>query len=537
MSNLGMHTLYFLLNKSDKIVAERFFVPKGELLSSHLRSLESNRPAQDFDLLLFTISFETDYLNCVRFLKLAGFPPYSKDRGNDLPLVLAGGVATFINPEPLAPFMDAFLLGEFEGLVEPFSEHLPELLDFSVDKGERLKGLALNVPGTYVPQGYRVIYDDSRSYKGHLPEEKNLPSKIRPAKLTDPPETVPHTVVVTPETVFPETFLIELTRGCGMGCRFCAAGYVYRPPRAWPMSAVQNAIRKAEQVAKIGLIGLEYTSRPDIENLATLLMKEGKKIGFSSLRADLITPSFARLLKESGTKMATIAPEAGSQRMRDIINKNLSEDEILESIRRLSSEGTRNFKLYFMIGLPLETDDDVVMIAALTEKIHKVMLSHARKRGRIGTISVSVNQFVPKPWTPFQWSDFCSEKEIKRRIKLLKSSLRSIPNLKVSLPSYRHSMLQAILSRGDRRVSKLIELMALKGSSLKQSLKETGLSAEQYLKGRQLDAPLPWEIIDHPVRREFLLHEWRKAARQHLSRPCNILKCRRCDACSILVTN
>ncbi len=534
MSNLGMHTLYSLLNSKEEIVAERFFVPKGHVSPSQLRSLESNRPAKDFDIILFTISFETDYINCAKFLHLANIPLYAHERSDDAPLILAGGVATFINPEPLAPFIDAFLIGEFESIVHSFTKQLPLLTEQVANRAEKLKGLVTNVSGVYVPGGYKVLYDKGKYYKGHEPLEDIFPSQIAPAKLTVPPDTAPHSAILTENTVFPNTFLIELTRGCGMGCRFCAAGFVYRPPRVWPSEAVENAISKSGEASKIGLIGLEYGSRPDIERLADLLLKKGKKLGFSSLRVDLITPSFAELMVKSGAKVATIAPEAGSQKMRDVINKNLSEDEILEGVERLASSGIPNFKLYFMIGLPFEREDDVSQIGILVKKIHACMLDHAKSRGSIGTLSVSVNQFIPKPWTPFQWSDFIAKREIKKRISLLKRLFSSIPNLKFSLPSHREAALQGLLSRGDQQLSRVIELLALHGFSLNRALKETGLSAEKYLKGRQVAASLPWEIIRHPVKKEFLLHEWRKASRQNSTAPCDTGRCRRCNACSLL---
>jgi len=537
MSNLGMHTLYSLLNSKEEIVAERFFVSKGLVSPSKLRSLESNRPASDFDIILFTISFETDYVNCVKFLHTANIPIRSHERPDETPLILAGGVATFINPEPLAPFVDAFLIGEFEAIVQPFVEQLPFLADQSACRGDKLRCLASKVTGTYVPAGYKVHYSEDQSYESHEPIESIFPAKIKPAKLTIPPDTAPHTTILTKDAVFPNTFLIELTRGCGMGCRFCAAGFVYRPPRVWPFEAVDKAVSKSAKASKIGLIGLEYGSRPDIERLAELLLKKGKKLGFSSLRADFVSPSFAELMAKSGAKVATIAPEAGSQRMRNIINKNLNEEEILEGVEKIATAGIPNFKLYFMIGLPFETEDDVSQIAYLVRKIHSVVLEHAKGKGSMGTISVSVNQFIPKPWTPFQWSDFTNRKDIKNRTHLLKGLLSSIPNLKFSLPSYREAMLQALLSRGDRLMSKIVESMGLYGFSLNRALKESSLSAEKYLKGRQLEAQSPWEIIAHPVKKEFLMHEWRKASRQKCTPPCNIGRCRRCDACSLFMNS
>ena len=533
MSNLGMHTLYSLLNSKDEIVAERFFVSKSSLSTSTLRSVETNHPAKDFDLLLFSISFETDYINCVKFLHKADFEIYSTKRSANTPLVLAGGVATFINPEPLAPFVDGFLLGEFEPILDSFLEQIPFLADSAVKKEKKLQELAQKITGFYVPSAYKVQYDKNGVYKAHIPKQENFPKRITPAKLTSQPETAPHSAILTDHAVFPNTFLIELTRGCGMGCRFCAAGFVYRPPRAWSFTSIKNSLKKADNAPKIGLIGLEYGKRIDIEKIATLLLERNKKLGFSSLRADLITPSFAKLLKESGTKVATIAPEAGSQRMRDIINKNLTETDILTAIERLAEQGIPNFKLYFMIGLPFETNEDVMEIAALTKKIHAVMLSYAKARGKIGTISISLNQFIPKPWTPFQWSEFQTKKEIKHKLNQLKKSLKAIPNLKISLPSYRKSLLQALISRGDQKIAKLIETMAVKDLSLQQALKQTGLNSEPYLTQRPVEMPLPWEIVNHIVKKEYLIHEWRKAARESLTKPCEIGKCMRCNACAI----
>ena len=522
MSNLGLQSVYSGLNAQDRVVAERFFVP-GHTDRDHTDtrsrnflwlSEESNRPLRDFDLIVFSISFESDYQNVVKALDAAGISLRSKDRRNQEPIVLAGGIATQINPEPIAPFIDAFLLGDLEAIGDALVSCLSMLTDQGLSRAERLRRLAETVPGVYVPGTCRPIYNSSGDLTG-WDQEGDLLFPVAPAifipRSGSPIPPAPHTQILSPDSAFPNMFLIELVRGCGRGCRFCAAGFVYRPPRRWPLECINAALDRLSGTDRVGMVGLEFLKRGDLERLCTRLLNGGLKLTFSSLRADEITQDFVRLLKISEAKVATIAPEAGSQRMRNVINKNLDEDAILGAAEMLISGGIPNLKLYFMLGLPTETDEDVQDIIGLVNKIRHTIRPIGRSRGHLGIITVSVSSFVPKAWTPMQWAGAAGESVLRHRRQILQKGLHYLPNVRLRLDSVREASFQAVLSRGDRRLAPVLEAVALKGVTWRQSMKEAGLSWNMYCRARDLDVPFPWEVLNHRVHRRHLVAEWKKA--------------------------
>jgi len=539
MSNLGLQSVYARLNAEDRVVAERFFVPNHQITKSPNSlwlSEESSRPLKDFDLILFSVSFESSYQNMVKALKAAGLSLRSEDRQDREPIVLAGGIATQINPEPIAPFVDAFLLGDFEAISGAFISFLPELTDQGLSRTKRLKHLADNVSGVYVPRFYRPLYNAS----GDLVEweyEQGFPFPVVPAIFIPNSQSitpvVPHTKILSPDSVFSNMFLIELARGCGRGCRFCAAGFVYRPPRQWPLECLNVALQERKDTDRVGLVGLEFLGREEIEQLCRRLLDEGLKLAFSSLRADDITQDLVRLLKASDAKLATIAPEAGSQRLRQVINKNLNEDIILGAAETLVLGGIPNLKLYFMLGLPFETDEDVHSIVDLVDKIRRTIRPIGQSRGHMGSITVSVSTFVPKAWTPMQWAGAAKKSVLERRRRILEKGLRRLPNVKLQLDSVREATFQTILSRGDRRLAPALEAVALRGVTLSKAMKEAGLSVGMYYKTLGRDMNFPWEIVDHRVRREYLWKEWNRASRAKETAFCIPEICNRCGACYI----
>ncbi|MBW1926213.1 MAG: radical SAM protein [Deltaproteobacteria bacterium] len=531
MSNLGLQSVYAWLNAEDRVVTERFFVPNRLWLSE-----ESGRPLKDFDLILFSVSFESNYQNMVKALEAAGLSLRSENRLDQEPIVLAGGIATQINPEPVAPFVDAFLLGDFEAISGAFVSCLPELTDRSLSRTERLKRLADNIPGVYVPSAYRPLCNAS----GDLVEweyERGFSFPVVPAVFSPDSQfqipQVPHTGILSPYSVFPNMFLIELARGCGKGCRFCAAGFVYRPPRQWPIESLNAALQECKDTDRVGLVGLEFLGREEIGQLCRRLLDKGLKLAFSSLRADEITQDLVRLLKASDIRLATIAPEAGSQRLRQVINKNLDEDVILRAAETLVSGGVPNLKLYFMLGLPFETDEDVQGIVKLVDKIRRAVRPAGRARGHMGSVTASISTFVPKAWTPMQWAGSVKRPVLKRRRRILQKGLRNMPNVKLQLDSVREAHFQTILSRGDRRLAPVLEAVALRGVTWSKALKEAALSADMYCRALDADMPFPWEIIGHRVRREYLREEWNKASEGRETAFCIPQVCNKCGACCI----
>ncbi|MBW1704816.1 MAG: radical SAM protein, partial [Deltaproteobacteria bacterium] len=378
MSNLGFQIVYHLLNQRSDVVAERVFLPEGQEMSLHLGagkpllSLESQASLQRFDIVAFSLSFENDYPNILKILELAKIPLLSEQRSAPCPFVMAGGVTTFLNPEPLARFLDFFLLGEAEANINEFVDAFLEFAALRDDKKEFIKNLAGNVPGLYVPSLYRPEYHQDGTLKSFFPKDDQVPEKIKPACSTDEfiDGNTPLSTITTPDTEFGDKVLVELGRGCGRSCRFCAAGYVYRPPRMHRESDIIASIDSAlERCDQVGLLAASVSDIPGIENITSLIVKRGHSFSVSSLRADSITQGLLDHMKQAGQRTLTIAPEAGSERLRRLTNKHLTRDRITETVTLISETSDFSIKLYFLIGLPTETKHDVAEIVDLVKVI------------------------------------------------------------------------------------------------------------------------------------------------------------------------
>ena len=529
MSSLGYQTLYDLLNRMDHVVCERAFLPdsrRGE--SAQPLTVESGKPIASADIIAFSISFENDYPHLLTILDQAGIPLRSADRSVGHPLVIAGGVACFLNPEPIAPFIDCFLLGEAEGILPRFFQ----VFEPGRDKKELLKELACQVPGAYVPALYQVRYQAD----GTLAEFEPLagvPPKVGRVYLQDLNQNSTCSAVVTPHTTFDSSFLIEVGRGCPHGCRFCSAGFIYRPPRFRPIAGLKQAMQQGARLTdRIGLVGAAVSDLPELEKLCREFSDQNIRISFSSLRADRLTPELLATLKKSNVKTATIAPEVGSERMRRVINKGITETDVLAAATKLVEHGIPNLKLYFMVGLPGEADEDIDAIIQLVKQIKHRFLASSRTRRHIGTITVSLNSFVPKPATPFQWAPMDEVGALKSKIKKIKNVLRKVANVKINSDVPRWAYLQAMFSRGDRRIADLLLMAHANNGNWPQTLKTTALNSDFYvLRERDPDEILPWDFIDHGIKKSYLRREY-KRAQQALTTPgCQVESCRMCGVC------
>jgi len=523
MSNLGFQTMYRLFNDHPDIVCERAFLPpKQELMAlreagTRLVSLESQTPLSDFDVIAFSVSFEWDYTNVLTMLRLAGLPVRAADRHHTHPLIVIGGAVTFVNPEPLALFADVIAAGEGEVLIAPLVDAFG-----TSSRSEQLRRLA-PARGFYIPSFYDVEYHDNGTIARYVPREgTGAPPGVKKAALkqtdaVDPPSTT----IFTPDTEFGSRFLVEVVRGCANLCRFCWAGYNYLPVRPFPAKRILELARAARaHSSRAGLVSIALCDHPEIEHILRSLKDMGYSISPASLRLDDLTPTIVSLLKESGERTLTIAPETGSDRLRRVINKTVTNEEILDRAELIFSTGIESLKLYYMIGLPTEEDEDLVAIRDQTLELHTIMLKHARARGRIGRIVASVNPLVPKPGTAYQWLAMEQTDAIERKMKRLRSLVAGIDNVYFNIKSERHSYYQALLSLGDRRVAPAIEHAEANGGQWRKAVADSGVDGDFYIyRDRSKDTVLPWSIIDGGMKDSFFRGEFDKSTRAEWTLP------------------
>jgi radical SAM superfamily enzyme YgiQ (UPF0313 family) len=524
MSNLGFQTVYRLFNDHPDTVCERVFLPPKQELAAlvqqnaRLVTIESQTPLNDLDVLAFSVSFEWDYTNVLTMLRLAGLPLRAADRNHRHPLVVIGGAVTFVNPEPLALFADVIAAGEGEVLVPSLLAAVSE----ATSRNDLLKKLATR-RGFYIPSFYDVRYRDDGTIDAYVPKEgTGAPPVVKKAalKTTDAVDP-PCTSIFTPDTEFGSRFLIEVVRGCANLCRFCWAGYNYLPVRAFPADRILELAQAARAHAnRVGLVSIALCDHPEIERILTSLAAMGYSISPASLRLDDLTPEIVGLLQQSGERTLTIAPETGSDRLRRVINKTVTNDEILEKAELIFSSGIENLKLYYMIGLPTETDEDLEAMRDQTVQLRDIMLKHARGRGHAGRIIGSVNPLVPKPGTSYQWLPMTDTREIERKMKRLHALVDNIEHVYFNIKSERHSYYQALMSLGDRRVAPAIEAAERNGGQWRAAVQESGVDAEFYIyRDRSNDKMLPWDIIDGGMKDAFFRNEFAKGQRAEWTLP------------------
>lgn len=532
MSNLGFQAVYQLIQQRDDCLCERFFLPDHEDLEIHhktgaaLVSLESGRELNNFDIVACSLSFENDYVNLPTIFSLAQLPLWSAERNCAHPLVIAGGICAILNPEPIADFIDLFVIGEAEVL-------LADLLDAAQQNSSRVSLLEQlsRLRGYYVPSLYTISYADDGTIEAISPNcGASFPVQRR--WLANLNESQCQSLIKTPHTAFGTMDLIEVSRGCSRGCRFCATGFAYLPPREKSAATVLEQLEPNMAVgATAGLVGAAVSDYSQLDAVTQQVVARGADVSVASLRIDTMTREQVRLLKQGGQKTLSLAPEAGSQRLRDVINKNVSEEQILAAVDILAQEEILNLKLYFLIGLPTEQPQDITELIALTEKIRLVWSAAQRQHGRLGTITLSVNPFIPKAMTPFQWCGMADIPTLKKTIAQLHKQVNRMANTKLQVESLRSAELQAVLARGDRRIARILPALS-GGDNLKTACRHHGLDPKFYAQRmRHHHEVLPWDVLDSGVSRRYLWHEYQQGLSQSLTRPCHA-NCQRCGVCA-----
>lgn len=511
MSSLGFHTVYRLLNDTEGAACERVFLPDPSIVADlrrtgeSLLSMETLAPVRDFDVVAFSVSFEMDYPNLVRVLSLSRMDELAVDRGPDQPLVIAGGPAVTFNPEPLAPFVDAFVIGEAEEVVP---EIVRALSGASFRDRRALLGLLASIEGVYVPSLYRPVYREDGALSGMEPLD-GAPERVKRRWVRRLDDFASTTAILTPDTEFSGMILTEVARGCGRRCRFCVAGYAFLPPRARSADSVIAGIRSAEDAlgqARIGLVSASVFDHASSLPVCEALADEGREFSISSMRADALTPEIAEILRRGGQETLTIAPEASSERLRGALNKVMSDDDVLRAADIAWNAGFRRLKLYYMVGLPTETAEDIEGIAGLTVRIAD---RHPWER-----LTASVSCFVPKPWTPFQWVGMDDDKSLAGKLSAVRRSLGGVKSVEVVGESARDSIAQGVLARGDRRLRDALLIAAREDANWRAAFRRGGVDPSLYAtRARDRSEVLPWDHLDLGVRKDCLWSEYERAVR------------------------
>ena len=532
MSNLGLHIIYEEINLRNDSVCERIFLPEKKELEAYdktktpLMSVETQRPMHQFDVVAFDVTFEMDYFHIPLMLRHGRVPVMSEERTSFDPIVIAGGPCATFNPEPFADFIDAFIIGEGEGIVTAVLERIRKGRENGESREETIAGLA-QIDGVYVPALYTPQYDENDRFVGYDIAD-GAPKIIR--RHFEPLTSGGETVIATNFTEFGAMYIIEVARGCGRHCRFCMAGYCFRVPRVRPLDILKEGVDRAEKLGKkVGLMGAAISDYPEVDELVTYIRSKDMRYSCASLRADSLTQAVVDGLAESGQKTITIAPETGSGRLRRVINKGISEENLRTAAQLSAKSGIQHMRLYIMIGLPTETDEDIDAIIGLAERTQ----AHMAEVGCKGRLTLSINPFIPKPFTPFQWMAMDHQKSVEKKLQYIKKSLQKNRRIEVLVESPKEAYIQGVLARGDRRLGKVLAACALdRGSkSFKSEMKKAGLDMDDCnYRERNFNDYLPWSHLDMGLRDGYLEQEWQRAVDEAYTPPC-MEGCKRCGVC------
>lgn len=499
MSNLGFQGIYTLLNERADVVCERAFLPDDEDIQEYIRTgtelfgIESKRPLSRFDIIAFSVSFENDYPNILRILSLSKIPLRAAERNERHPIVVMGGVTAFFNPEPIAEFFDICFVGEAEEMLGKFIEAYKDSRN-----RKDLHEKAMRIEGIYLPEFYNIAYSSGGTILNRI-SLNNAPEIIARQFIKNISGHALKPSILTPETEFSNMRLIEAMRGCPWSCKFCVTGYVFNPPRKKTPDILKEEINSAVSVTKrVGLIGPSLTDYPHITDMLCI---NGVDFSITSLRASPKSAELVRFLK--GHKSVSIAPEAGTERLRKAIDKRITEEDIIETSRLILSDGIENLRLYFMVGLPTEGDGDIEGLISLVKKIRNV--------SDRGSIVLTLSTFIPKPFTPFQWHPMEKMDVVKDRLKRIKKALLPMKGIKIFHDVPKYAYMQGLFSMGDRRISRVLEKM-LDVDDWKKALVAAGIEPDFYIfRQKDFHDILPWDFIDNGISKEKLWEGYQEA--------------------------
>ncbi len=481
MANLGFQAIYRLFNEFPGVRCERVFL--YDQFPGVTKTMESGEELRNFDIIAFSISYELDFTNLVQILINAGITSFSADRHGKEPLIMAGGAIAFMNPKPIEPFIDFFYLGEIEPQLQSLLQLLLEFKQERWGRSEILDRLADEL-GIYVPEKFN----------------KNSIKKIYQSARESLPQYSP---VISPDSHFQNMFLIEVGRGCGRYCHFCAASHIYHPFRIFSQMKILNTIASfCHDTKRVGLIGAALSDYPHLFDLSKELVDQDFDLGLSSFRLDMINAEFLEILEWGEVRTLTFAPEAGTERLRNRIHKNLSDEQIMEAARAISTSRIRQIKLYFMIGLPSETNEDIEGIVALVRKIQGIWATSRHRKA----IIISVNAFIPKPFTPFQWSPMERESEIRRKRRYLEREFKKIPGVEFTRKSVKGEILQGIFSLGDSKIAEAIYFKVKNNTDWQSAWQQFGIDVDSIIhQPKKFESELPWDFIAYGIPKERLL--------------------------------
>jgi len=526
MLTLGFQIIYFLLNKRKDVFCERFFLPEEKDQDQKILTLETQSPLSEFDILSFSFSYELQYKNAIKMLELSGIPVFSSDRLEEHPLLIGGGICLTYNPEPLADILDVIVVGEAEEVIEDIVEVYEKWKKIKRTKKELLKALS-KIEGVYIPSFYEPVFD-GYLIKSFEPKIKGIHKAVKRHWIKNL-DNSPNSFIISRNTLWPDYYFLEIARGCGHHCRFCVLGYIFRKPRIKTFREISKAVEKAIKITnKIRLITPSDDDHPQIIEILRKLRELGFEITLGSQRADLLTDEFVGQLNKQD--VLTIAPEAGSNRLRKSINKTLTNKDVLKTVDYVIKYKIPEFQLYFIIGFPNEKESDIKAIADLTKKVRSRL---DRSGGKDIHLKLTINSHIRKPHTPFQWEEQELFETYNKKISKIKSLLKDVKNIKINTMNKRQLLIEAILVRGDRRTGKVLFDAYKNGDTYQawvEACEKNDVDYTFYSRKRNFNEILPWSIVDSNVDKKYLIEELGKAFKLEYTTPC-FRGCKRCGVC------